>query len=97
MTQTSGIGSIAIGTNAGPPTWASVTGLIKELEIDNAVLNEGTIGFVTNPKVKSKLANTAKVGSTDSVMILNDPWTQLYGYPVKFTTDVPSDLTKGRT
>ena len=97
VTQTSGIGSIAIGTNGGAPTWASVTGLIKELEIDNAVLNEGTIGFVTNPKVKSKLANTAKVASSDSVMILNDPWTQLYGYPVKFTTDVPSDLTKGST
>ena len=97
VTQTSGIGSIAIGTNGGAPTWASVTGLIKELEIDNAVLNEGTVGFVTNPKVKSKLANTAKVSSSDSVMILNDPWTQLYGYPIKFTTDVPSDLTKGST
>ena len=97
ITQTSGIGSIAIGTNGGAPTWASVTGLIKEIEIDNAVLNEGTVGFLTNPKVKSKLANTAKVASSDSVMILNEPFNTLYGYPIKFTTDVPSNLTKGST
>ena len=97
VTKTSSIGSIAIGTNGGAPTWASVTGLVKEVEIDNAVLNEGTLGFCTNPKVKSKLANTARVASSDSVMILNDPWSSLYGYPIRFTTDVPSDLTKGST
>ena len=94
---TSGIGSIAIGTNGGNCTWATVTGLIKEIEIDNAVLNEGSVGFLTNPKVKSKLANTAKVSSSDSVMILNEPFDSLYGYPIKFTTDCPSDLTKGST
>ena len=97
VTKTSGIGSIAIGTNGGAPTWASVTGLVKEVEVDNANLNEATCGFVTNPKVKSKLANTARVSSTDSVMILNAPWDNLYGYPIRFTTDVPSDLTKGST
>ena len=96
-TKVSGIGSIAIGTNGGAPTWASVTGLVKEVEIDNANLNDATCGFVTNPKVKSKMANTARVSSTDSVMILNAPWDNLYGYPIRFTTDVPSDLTKGST
>jgi len=92
---TSGIGAVTMGTNGSAPTWASVTGLVKEVEIDNAVLNEGSLGFVTNPKVKSKMANTAKVSSSDSVMILNEPWTSLYGYPIRFTTDCPSDLTKG--
>ena len=47
--------------------------------------------------MKSKLANTARVSSTDSVMILNAPWDNLYGYPIRFTTEVPSDLTKGST
>ena len=97
ITKVSGIGSIAIGTNGGAPTWASVTGLVKEVEIDNANLNDATCGFVTNPKVKSKLANTARVASSDSVMILNAPWDNLYGYPIRFTTDCPSDLTKGST
>ena len=43
------------------------------------------------------MAQVAKVGSSDSVMLLNDPWTSLYGYPIRFSTDVPSNLTKGTT
>jgi len=97
VTKVSGIGSIALATNGSAPTWAMVTGLVKEVEIDNANLNDATCGFVTNPKVKSKMANTARVSSTDSVMILNAPWDNLYGYPIRFTTDCPSDLTKGST
>ena len=95
ITKTSGIGSVAIGTNGGPPTWASVTNLVKEVEADNAAMNASTMGFLTNPKVKSKLSNTAKVASTDSVMILNDPWNALYGHTLGVTTNVPSNLTKG--
>ena len=97
ITQTSGIGSVAIGTNGGAPTWASVVQLVKEVEIDNAAINGNTLGYLTNPKVKSKLASTAKVSSTDSVMIMNEPYDSLYGYPVAFTTNVPSNLTKGST
>ncbi len=97
ITQTSGIGSVAIGTNGGAPTWASVVQLVKEVEIDNAAINGGTLGYLTNPKVKSKLASTPKVASTDSVMIMNEPYSSLYGYPVAFTTNVPSNLTKGST
>ena len=96
VTKTSGIGSVAIGTNGGAPTWASVTALVKEVEQDNAALSDNQ-GFLTNPKVKHKLGGTAKVGSSDSVMILDDPWDTLYGYPIRFTTHVPSDLTKGST
>jgi HK97 family phage major capsid protein len=53
--------------------------------------------FITNPKVKSKMATVAKVSSTDSVMILNDPWDHLYGYPLAISTHLPSDLTKDST
>ena len=97
ITQTSGIGSVAIGTNGGAPTWSSIVNLVKEVEIDNASINGNTQGFLTNPKVKSKLASTPKVASTDSVMIMNEPYSSLYGYPIAFTTNVPSDLTKGST
>ena len=37
------------------------------------------------------------MASTDSVMIMNEPYSSLYGYPVAFTTNVPSNLTKGST
>ncbi len=96
IVATSGIGSVAGGTNGLAPAWAThIPPLVKEVEIDNAALNAGTLGFLTNPKVKSKLASTAKVSSTDSVMILNDPWNALYGYPLAITTNVSSTLTKG--
>lgn len=95
ITQTSGIGSVAIGTNGGAPTWAMVTDLVKEVEVDNAALNAATLGFITNPKAKSKMANTVRVSSTDSHMILNDPYDSIYGYRLGISTNVPSDLTKG--
>jgi len=96
VTQTSGIGSIALGTNGAAPTWAMITGLVKEVEQDNAAISDN-MGFLTNSKVKSKLASVAKVSSSDSVMLLNDPWNSVYGYQLGITNHVPSDLTKGST
>jgi HK97 family phage major capsid protein/HK97 family phage prohead protease len=93
--ETTGIGSVAIGTNGGAATWASVVDLVKEVEADNAALNAGSMAYLTNSKVKSHLAQTAKVSSTDSVQILNDPWSSLYGYNMAVTNNVPSNLTKG--
>ena len=95
ITGTTGIGSVAIGTNGGAMTWAKVTDLVKEVEVDNAAINANTLAYLTNPKVKSHLASTAKVASTDSVMLLDAPWNQLYGYNMSVTNNVPSDLTKG--
>ena len=92
---TTGIGSVAIGTNGGAATWASVVDLVKEVEADNAGLSADSMAYLTNSKVKSHLAQTAKVSSTDSVQILNDPWSSLYGYNMAVTNNVPSDLTKG--
>ena len=92
---TTGIGSVAIGTNGGAMTWAKVTDLVKEVEVDNAAINGNSLAYLTNPKVKSHLASTAKVASTDSVMLLDAPWNQLYGYNLAVTNNVPSDLTKG--
>lgn len=95
ITGTTGIGSVAIGTNGGSMTWAKVTDLVKEVEVDNAAINANTLAYLTNPKVKSHLASTPKVASTDSVMLLDAPWNSLYGYNMAVTNNVPSDLTKG--
>lgn len=93
--QTSGIGSVAIGTNGGALTWAHIVDLVKEVEADNAALNGSTLSYLTNPKVTAALAQTAKVASTDSRMILDEPYTGMYGQSVAVTTNVPSNLTKG--
>ena len=95
ITGTTGIGSVAIGTNGGALTWAAITDLVKEVEVDNAAINGNTLAYLTNPKVKSLMASTPKVASTDSVMLMDAPWSSLYGYDLAVTNNVPSDLTKG--
>ena len=93
--DTAGIGSVAIGTNGGAIAWDDIVNLVKEVEVDNAAINGNTLAYLTNPKVKSLMASTSKVASTDSVMLLDAPWNQLYGYNLAVTNNVPSDLTKG--
>ena len=95
ITGTAGIGSVAIGTNGGALTWQAITDLVKEVEVDNAAINGSTLAYLTNPKVKSHMASTPKVASTDSVMLMDAPWNSLYGYDLAVTNNVPSDLTKG--
>ena len=89
----SGIGSVAIGTNGGAPTWASVVNLMREVEIDNALA--GSIAYVTNPKVKAKLMTTPKQSSgVEGNFILQNP-AELNGYRFEATNQISSTLTKG--
>jgi HK97 family phage major capsid protein len=95
--NTSGINNLDISTDTDVDalTWADIIALVKLVEEDNGIVNSAAAGFLSHPAVKAKLASTAKVSSTDSVMILNDPWTSLYGYPVAFTSNVPTTLDPG--
>jgi HK97 family phage major capsid protein/HK97 family phage prohead protease len=86
---------ISAGTDVDTLTWADVVALVKAVENNNAVVNSATQGWLSSPAVKAKLASTAKVGSTDSVMLMNDPWTTLYGYPTAFTSNVLSTYDPG--
>ena len=86
---------ISADTDVAALTWQDIVDLVKLVEEDNGIVNGNAAGFLSNAKVKSKLATTVKVGSTDSVMLLNDPWNNLYGYPVEFTANVPSNLNPG--
>lgn len=88
---TSGIGDVAGGTNGAAPTWTHLMGLIEDVAVGNADNADGV--FVTNAKVESKLRQTAKVSSTDSVMCLED--STIAGREVLVTNQVPSNLTKG--
>jgi HK97 family phage major capsid protein len=90
---TSGIGSVAIGTNGGAITFASLVNLEREVAIDNALA--GRLSFLTNPKVVAAMRRTPRQSSgVEGNFILNDTNT-LLGYGVASTTLVPSDLTKG--
>jgi HK97 family phage major capsid protein/HK97 family phage prohead protease len=95
--NTSGVNNLDIssGTDVDSLTWSDIISLVKLVEEDNGIVNGNAAGFLSHPAVKAKLASTAKVASTDSVMILNDPWNNLYGYPMAFTSNVPTNLDPG--
>ena len=92
ITQTSGIGSVAIGTNGGAITYDATIDLIKEVATDNAL--KGSLGYAVTPEVVYQMRKTPKVASTDSMMIM-DSADSLNGYPVFQTSQLPKDLTKG--
>lgn len=93
ITQTTGIGSVAIGTNGGPITYAAAVNLEREVSIDNAL--GGRLSYLTNPKVVAAMRTTSRQASgVEGNFILNDSNT-LLGYGVTSSTLVPSDLTKG--
>lgn len=90
---TSGIGSVAIGTNGGAPTWAMLTGLMKEVEIDNAA--GSNMSFLSNDKVAYKMRNTLRSSAdTASSFLLGESGT-IAGKPFVTSNTVPSNLTKG--
>lgn len=90
---TSGIGSIVGGTNGAAPLWDDITGLYKEIAIDDADM--GSLAYCTNPLVVNKLQNTPKQSSgVEGNFIMNAP-NLLNGFNCAVTTSVSSTLTKG--
>lgn len=90
----SGIGSVVGGAQGAAPDWADIIDLETAVAQDNADI--GRVAYMTNAKVRGKLKQTAKVGSTDSVRIWSeDNQAPLNGYPAWVTNQVSSTLTKG--
>jgi len=94
---TSGINSVAMGTNGAAPTLAKVLELVAAVENSNAGINGK---FLINPKLVAKLKQT-EISSGSGAMIMsymayfNGMSDQIDGKPVFSTTNVPSNLTKG--
>lgn len=90
----SGIGDVAGGTDGAAPTWAHIVGL--ETAVDTANAMQGNLRYFSNGQIRGKLKGTARVASTDSVMIL-DPREggNLNGYPTSWTNAISRTLTKG--
>lgn len=90
---TSGIGTVSFGApDGGAPTWAKVLEFWKDIATANA--NKRNSAYVTTPAAVAKLMSTAKVSSTDSVMIAQ-VFDQLAGYKMEATNQLPVDLTEG--
>ena len=98
--NTSGIGSVAIGTNGGAPTYQSLLDLISSLGANNANYSAENAGFLSTPQMMTKLMATQTFPSSSN----GQPVTQIVGnadnpitagYKSAFTSNAPSTLTKG--
>jgi len=103
--QTSGIGSVAIGTNGGAVTIEALVDLEEQILIDNGNVSDN-MAYVTNAKVLAELKKLRAGGSAsgDGSFLWNtDPASlgrggtpgSVNGYPLAVTNQVPSNLTKG--
>lgn len=95
--NTSGIGAVVGGDNGLAPTYAHVVGLWGQIAADNA--DAGSVGFLTNTKVVSKLLTTDVGTDTGKFVIENlpgaDGFTKAAGMRCGVSNNVPSNLTKG--
>jgi HK97 family phage major capsid protein len=86
-----GIGSVAGGTNGAAPTWDHIVDL--ESAVANANVSAGSMGYLTNTRVRGRLKKTQQFASTNGAAV----WagSELNGYRAEVSNQVPSNLTKG--
>lgn len=89
------INTVAIGTNGGPLTWASVVDMESQVAIDNA--DVGTLAYCVNAKTRGYLKSAPKIGTTFPQFIWETSAgaTPLNGYGAATTNLLPANLTKG--
>ena len=92
ITQTSGIGSVALGTNGGAITWAKVIEFMTDLAGSNAY--QGRLGWYLTPEMIGAMF-TVKRDAGSGIFVMPDPGTHLLGHPVFWSNVLPKDLTKG--
>jgi len=89
--NTSGIGSVAGGTNGAAPTWDNIVDL--ESAVANANAPAGSLGYLTNTKVRGKLKKTQMFSGTNGIPVWQGG--ELNGVRAEVSNQVPSNLTKG--
>lgn len=86
----SGIGDVAGGTNGLVPTWANLVELETDINAANAPM--GRRAYLTTPGVNGLLKTVKK--DAGSGIFVNENG-MVNGYPMMFTSNVPSTLDKG--
>lgn len=84
--------SVIGGTNGAAPTWANIVQLESDVAVANA--DVGTLGYLTNARVRGKLKTTSKVTGQNG-FVWDDGDTPMNGYRTAVTNAVPSNLVKG--
>ena len=86
---------VSIGTNGGALSYANVVDLVKLVDEDNAIRNDGSVNFIGNAKVTAKLRTTSKQSSGVEGNFILEPNNQMLGFNYMSSSLVPSDLSKG--
>lgn len=98
LLKTSGIGSVAVGTNGGAPTYELIVDL--ETAVADANADEANMAYLTTPVMRGKLKKTTILSNT----VGRPVWDQsanapgigdVIGYPGYVSKQVPSTLVKG--
>jgi len=90
--NTSGIGSVAGGTNGLAPAYTHIVDLESAVANVNAAV--GSLGYLTNTKVRGALKKTQKFASTNGDPVW-EKGNEMNGYKCGVSNQVPSNLTKG--
>lgn len=99
LLKTTGIGSVAGGTDGAAPTYAHMVQLEGDVAVAKAL--RGRLAYLTNNKVRSQLRQTAESATMAAAgwVWKNVPGSagvgDIGGYPAYATGDVPSTLVKG--
>lgn len=87
-----GAANNSVNANGAAAVWADVVNLMKAVE--NA--NGDGVAYLTNPLVKAALQTTPRQSSgVEGNFIMPSGANELNGYAAAFTTNVPSNLSKG--
>lgn len=95
--NTSGIGSVGLGTNGAAPGYSDLVDLETAVAVANA--DVGNLAFLTNTKMRGKLRKTQVFSGTNGQPV----WTNgrerglgtVLGYDAYVTNAVPANLDKG--
>jgi HK97 family phage major capsid protein len=94
---TSGIGSVAGGTDGLAPAWSHIVDLETEVAVDNADL--GRLAYITNSAVRGVLKQVFTNATYGEIPVWTNTPTpgvgEMNGYPAHATNQVSSTLTKG--
>jgi HK97 family phage major capsid protein len=99
LLNVSGIGSYAMGTNGGAPTWNAITEVIETLASNNGL--RGNLGWLTNGAVMGTLMRTEKASGYPvfcweaGAAGARPDEGMVGGYKALVSNNVPSTLTKG--
>jgi HK97 family phage major capsid protein len=97
IVNTTGVGSVALGTNGAAPSYANLIALESKVAVANALM--GTIGYLTNAKVRGQLKGTERsaTGTTGNFVWQEgaNGFGEVNGYKAAVSNQVPATLTKG--